>query len=1342
MMARRTRISLLVAGIVAGLGLLAILAALLLLPSRWFHDRVRDRLVYEVERSTGGRAEIGSFDFDWRTMRVRVAPFVLHGTEASGEAPLLRADSIEAGLKILSIVRRDINIASLRVDKPRVNLLMDAQGHTNLPNPKVPSTGDPVQKILDLAVRDFVVAGGEVHFADRRVPLDLQGQDVEVHMTFDRRGPKYAGTVGAGQLHVDAPPVKPLTVALASQLQFERNTLTVDSARLSMTRSSVTLSGRLDDYRNPRIQFKFDSTGDLAELGDAFGMPSPRVGTVSLAGAGTYADGAVQLDGKVSGRGLGVDQGRFRVRNVSVDGSVRLANGSLSFTDVRAGALGGRFAGSVSLADNFRELTVQGALSGLTLRALAAAEGLQNPVWDGTFSGPVGLTASLGRREPDVQAHGTLDIKPVPGAQPFEGKLELAYDQQRGTLQLGQSYIATAATRASFSGTFGEHLQFDARTHDLNDLLPAIAMISPGEPQPQIPVRISPGGEVAFSGTASGPPNRMQISGHLRAAKLTVQDHTIDAFSTNLRASASGLHLEGLDASAPEGKISGSLNLGLDGWKLADSNSLAGKVRLQASSLAALAAGVGVKDVELEGSLLADMDLKGTVADPAATGQVIINNPSIYGEKFDRLQADFRHTGAGVDVVEGQLESGGGRLSLAATLTHPVKDFRNGTVAFDLSTRNVSLSRFKVLNDLRPGTNGRLEVSLKGVAAIRDAQPSLQKVAGQIALRDLVTDGHALGELSADLATRGDTVNFTAKGTLRGSQIQGKGTLGLTGDYQAQGDIEFTPTAISVLADVAMPNRSNEPLPFDGVVAGKVTFSGLARHPDQMTAHIELPTLELVPSRPARNRDKQRDIAMRNQGPVIIERDAKGVQVRSARFVGTDTNLTLSGTINLSAKNPWNLNVNGSVNLGVLEEFAPDMVTSGTASVNATVRGTLERPQLIGRFELKGASLYLADLPNGLDQANGVVIFDANRATIEKLTAVSGGGRITLSGYVVYNSGEPAFRLQARADGVRIRYPEGVSTSSNAVLSLNGSKSQSVLSGTITVLRASFNPQTDVASLIAGSGKPIETPAAPNPYLRDMHLDVRVETVPNLGLQTSLSRNLQAQADLRVRGTAAKPAVLGHITVTQGEIEFFGNKYTINRGEIDFYNLARIEPVLAMDLETKVRGVDVNISFSGTLPNKLNFSYRSDPPLQSNEIIALLAMGRDPTRYGGLGSAQSMTSSSPAAGLTSSGGSLLGSALAAPVSDRLQRFFGVSRLKLDPSLTNLTGSQTAVSRLGLTVEQQVSRDITVTYVANLTDANQQIIRVQWDLSRTWSVVALREENGLFGVNFQFRKRFK
>jgi translocation and assembly module TamB len=150
--------------------------------------------------------------------------------------------------------------------------------------------------------------------------------------------------------------------------------------------------------------------------------------------------------------------------------------------------------------------------------------------------------------------------------------------------------------------------------------------------------------------------------------------------------------------------------------------------------------------------------------------------------------------------------------------------------------------------------------------------------------------------------------------------------------------------------------------------------------------------------------------------------------------------------------------------------------------------------------------------------------------------------------------------------------------------------------------------------------------------------------------------------------------------------------------------------------------------------NKLNVTYRSDPPLQFSDIVALLATGRAPASDVSLTARQSAS----AQGWQQLGASaLVGQALANPVSGRLQRFFGVSRIKIDPQLTGIENPQAR-----LTLEQQVTPDITFTYITNVTRSNPQVVRIEWSLNRTWSVVAVRDESGIFGVDIYYKKRLR
>jgi translocation and assembly module TamB len=163
--------------------------------------------------------------------------------------------------------------------------------------------------------------------------------------------------------------------------------------------------------------------------------------------------------------------------------------------------------------------------------------------------------------------------------------------------------------------------------------------------------------------------------------------------------------------------------------------------------------------------------------------------------------------------------------------------------------------------------------------------------------------------------------------------------------------------------------------------------------------------------------------------------------------------------------------------------------------------------------------------------------------------------------------------------------------------------------------------------------------------------------------------------------------------------------------------------------------VDVILTVSGPL-SKLNLTPRSDPPLQFSEIIALLATGNAPSSDPNVAIQQP---SVPTQSFQQIGASaLLGQALANPVAGRLQHFFGVTKLKIDPSLQGVENNPQA----RITLEQQVTPDITFTYITNITNSNPQVVRVEWALNKRWSVVALREENGLFGVDFLYKKRFK
>lgn len=431
------------------------------------------------------------------------------------------------------------------------------------------------------------------------------------------------------------------------------------------------------------------------------------------------------------------------------------------------------------------------------------------------------------------------------------------------------------------------------------------------------------------------------------------------------------------------------------------------------------------------------------------------------------------------------------------------------------------------------------------------------------------------------------------------------------------------------------------------------------------------------------------------------------------------------------SRSPLSLNLDANADLGVLQDVDRDFYSSGTVSMNAVVRGTTAKPLINGRVELRNANVNYTDSPNGLSNANGVILLNGTNATIQSLTGESGGGKIAMTGFVGYTGNAMNFNLQATANRVRARY-SGISVTSDADISLVGNSRRSLVSGKVTVERIAYGASSDAGSFLSAASTPPSAPSAPSPLLAGMRLDIRILTAPDLRVVTTYADRLSIEADLAVRGTAITPGMLGHVTVTDGQLVFFGNQYTVNTGTVNFYNPNAIQPVLNVSLETIAQNVDVVLGVSGAI-NNLQLSYRSDPPLTFSQIVQLLATNttpNDPT-------IAAHQPTPPQQSLSQMGQSaILGQAVANPLASRVQRVFGLSALKIDPSVAGVSGQPTAK----VTLQQKIASNITFTYITDVTQTNSQIIRVEWAITPKFSAVALRDFNG--NVSVQMFYKFK
>jgi translocation and assembly module TamB len=653
----------------------------------------------------------------------------------------------------------------------------------------------------------------------------------------------------------------------------------------------------------------------------------------------------------------------------------------------------------------------------------------------------------------------------------------------------------------------------------------------------------------------------------------------------------------------------------------------------------------------------------------------------------------------------------------------------SGDLQFRIASAHVDLAHLRYVQALRPGLSGALQLTASGAATVRAGEPGIlaREVNLNLDGKAIALQGKKFGDISLTAKTSAGQVSFALDSSLAGASVQGRGKAQLSGDYPAQAQLTFHNVTWKGLEPLLGSAAGFQD--FDAATDGQITVNGPALRTNALTGGLQLSRFQVTASATG---PRKQTVTVENQGPVVVALDRGTARIESLHLVGPQTDVQAHGTVSF-ANQTMEVSVNAHTDLSLVGRFRRDVVSSGQLTADATVRGAFAKPLINGTLQLHDASVNVVDVAAGLANANGTVAFNGTNASFQNLTGEVGGGKVTLSGFVSYSD---IVRLGLRVNGanVRLRLQPGVSAVADAELRLSGRTDASSLSGTVTIDQVSYAPQSDFGAILSRAAPVVQAPATPSPLLDNMKLDIQVRTSSATALQASGAQNLQADANLHIQGRASQPGVTGRITISQGQLVFFNSRYTVNSGSISFFNPIRIDPVLDLSLQTQAAGVDVTLQVTGPIDN-MKLSYTSNPPLQFQEIVGLLAGGQMPTSDPTLLANQPPQ---PPQTFEQMGESaLLDQALADPVSSRLQRVFGVTQFKIDPTFSGSSG----LPQAQFTLQQQVTKSLTLTYSSDLEQPDAQTVSGNLMLSPQWSAIAARDPYGNFSIRLLYKKQF-
>lgn len=1036
-----------------------------------------------------------------------------------------------------------------------------------------------------------------------------------------------------------------------------------------------------------------------------------------------------------------------------IEGELTATRDEVFLPNFKGAVFGGEARGSARVSLNGRGASeVNAEIIKLNLdQATAVASGKRLPLrgltdgnvklaWRGndykSAEGTVNLKfngATLRPGESEAQPGSAVEVKLPEETAPVSGELNAILSGRR--IKLEHTELQTGATRIALGGDIGWDktgaLDFDLNSTDaaqLQSIATDFASVVDSEPikvaiekLQQNEVQLT--NKISLNGRVTGSLDAPQVNARFALEGVNLYDEPLGLITGDLSYETDTLRLtNGSLTQSNGGRVEFAINYP---FKSENGGSL--QARLNRYSLGSALRLAASLPVSVAGEVTGNAELTGLPGAIRANAELSIAKAKFGDNAFDEAGGRFTFDGTRVEVNDLKLRSGSGTLGGSAAFDLNAKGYR-------VNLRGDGLDIAPFVAAAREGESGipltgRVNVQIEAVCekfTLGEKRGRIfDRLDATLASVDLSFRGTRLGRTQIKLDGRDSIANIKLDAEVFGQPYAGTGKVDF-GDAAApiQMAIDFKEMQLAPVIDLA----AGRDFDATGNATGQMRVTGnLFGSQDQ--AHIEVDFSKLG--------FEFGDYRLAAQPPVALKINTNQLDFGTVRFSGTNTNLEMTGMLALSERGRNNFAIDGDVNLRVLQSFVPNVFADGLVRLQGAASGTYKQPRFSGTATLQDGVLRSPGFPLALTKAKGRMLFTADQAQVESLTAEVGGGKLSLVGGASLTGLRPArWRFQMRTEGVRLDYPRDVRTTLDGDLELQGSPQLQVLGGIVNVRRTEYLADVDLFEFIARMteefGNANISAADAGFGIPPTQLDVRVVANDTLTLHTK-SLDIVGSAALVLRGPVDDPSIGGRITISRGTIDnIFNERYRLNSGTIEFSGVDKRPPRLNIEAEADRLGYRLIVPVAGSV-DQLRITPRSEPPLPQADVIALITTGKLANEGGTLSSSQALAQTSV---------NTIASVIAQPLSRNIEsnvtgRLFGLNRFSIDPLLTGRGTDPTA----RITVGRQVTKDLSISYSTNLASNQDQVILVEYRVSDRLSLVASRAQTGTFGFDVRLRKRF-
>jgi translocation and assembly module TamB len=308
-------------------------------------------------------------------------------------------------------------------------------------------------------------------------------------------------------------------------------------------------------------------------------------------------------------------------------------------------------------------------------------------------------------------------------------------------------------------------------------------------------------------------------------------------------------------------------------------------------------------------------------------------------------------------------------------------------------------------------------------------------------------------------------------------------------------------------------------------------------------------------------------------------------------------------------------------NIQPFQVFIRNVVNlQGYVTAELSVNGTITSPLISGDLALERGELLLSQTPNKLEAINAEVQINNNQAEVLGNFFIK-NNQATLNGQIAWEK-ELNMNIDLYAKQLPLLFPPQLVMNVSPTINFLLKEKVLTISGIINVLEGSYNieklPQgsidlSDDVIIINDEGKEVLKNKSNLAINTNVTINIEKEfTVLGQGLESNLFGQLQ------VTQQQSKPLQLfGNIQSTNGNYQAYGQKLTIDKGELTF-NGPLTNPYFNLRASRHIKAEDIEVGLQITgLADALDMQLFSTPTMEAPEMLSYLVRGRGLDSGGG-----------------------------------------------------------------------------------------------------------------------------